>query len=49
MQVQAVHLVEREQVDVALHVVDGEEVARDVEHRAAPREAGPIDDVPSGT
>ena len=44
VQVQHVELVEREQVDVLLHLVDGEEVARDVEHRAAPGEARMIGD-----
>ena len=45
MQVQPVELIEREQIDVPLDVVDPEEMARDVEHRATPREAGTIDDV----
>ena len=49
MQVQHVHLVQREQVDVLLHLVHGEEVPRDVEHRAATREPWPIDDLPAGT
>ena len=46
VQVQPVQLVQRQQVDVALDVGDAEEVARDVEHRAAPREARPVADRP---
>ena len=45
VQVEAVHLVERQQVDVALHIVGREEVARHVEHRPAPAEARPVHDL----
>ena len=48
MQVQAIDLVHRDQVDVPLHVVRTEEVARHVEHRAAPREPRTIDDPSRG-
>ena len=44
MQVQAIQLVERHQIEVPLHVVDREEMARDIEHRAAPGEPRAIDD-----
>ena len=40
-----VDLVQRDQVDVAEHVVDGEEVAGDVEHRPAVVEARPVADL----
>ena len=41
---QAIQLVQRHQIDVPLHLVDREEVARDIEHRAAPGEPRTIDD-----
>ena len=41
---QAVHFVQRDEIDVAFHLFDREEVARDVEHGAAPDEAGAVDD-----
>ena len=43
-----VDLVQRDELDVAQHVVDGEEVAGDVEHRPAVREARPIGDLGAG-
>jgi hypothetical protein len=48
MQVQPVHLVQRDQIDVPLDVVRREEVARDVEHGAAPREARRVGDPQRG-
>ena len=45
---QAVELVHRDQIDVALHVVDAEEVPRDVEERPAPPEARLVADVRDG-
>lgn len=47
-QVQPVQLMERHQVDQALDVVDAEEMARDVEHHAAPAEAGRVVDLDGG-
>jgi hypothetical protein len=44
VQVEAVQLVERHQVDQALHLVDAEEVACDVEHHPAPGEARAVVD-----
>ena len=44
MQVQSIQLVQREQIDVPLHGLDAEEMARDIEHRAAPREARHVRD-----
>ena len=43
MQVQHVHLVEREHVDVLLDLFDGEEVARNIEHRTSPGETRRVD------
>ncbi len=48
MQVQAIELVVRNQVDVAFHILHAEEVTGHVEHRAAPREARDITDRKSG-
>ena len=45
MQMQPIELIECQQIDVPLDVFYPEEMARDVEHRATPREAGTIDDV----
>ena len=44
-----VHLVQRQHVDVLLHLLHGEEVPRDVEHRTAIREPWPIGDLAGGT
>src|SRR5690606_39114069 len=48
VQMQHVDLVQGDRVDVLLHLVDREEVPGHVEHRAAPAEAWPIDDVARG-
>ena len=48
VEVEDVDLVQRDQVDVVEHVVDGEEVAGDVEHRPPVLEARPIADVGAG-
>ena len=48
VQVKAVDLVERQQVDVALHLGRAEEVPGDVEHRAPPAEARRIGDASGG-
>ena len=48
MQVERVELIEREEVDVLLHLVDGEEVPRHIKHRASPSEARLIDDPAGG-
>ena len=45
MEVQPVHLVQRDQVDVTQHRLHGAEVAGDVEHRAAVRETWTVRDV----
>ena len=42
MEMEDVDLVQRDQIDVAEHVVDAEEVAGDVEHRPAVLEAWPV-------
>src|SRR3990172_132388 len=42
VQVQAVHLVVCDQVNVSLYVLDAEEVSRHIEHGTAPPEAGSI-------
>jgi hypothetical protein len=48
VQVQHVQLVQREDVDVLLDLSHREEVAGDVEHRAAPGEARLVDDPECG-
>ena len=48
VQVQRVQFVQRHRVDVALHVIDGEEMACHVEHRATPRITRAIDDLDAG-
>ncbi len=45
VQMQPVQLVERDQIDVVLHVVDAEEVPGHVEHGAAPDKSRPVDNV----
>ena len=48
MEVEDVDLVQRDQVDVAEHVIDAEEVTGDIEHRPAVLEARPVVDLGSG-
>ena len=48
VEVEVVDLVQRDEVDVAEHRLDREEVPGDVEHRAAVGEAGPVGDVDPG-
>src|SRR5688572_21783580 len=42
MKVQPVQLVMRDQVNVTLYIIHAEEVARHIQHRAAPPESGSI-------
>ncbi len=48
VEMQAVELVEREEVDQALELADAEEVARDVEHHPSPGEPRPVVDGDDG-
>ena len=48
VEMEPVHLLKRDEIDVALHVVDGEEMARDIEHRPPPGEARMILHVQGG-
>ena len=45
---QVVDLEQRQLVEVALHLLDGEEVARDIQHGSAVREAGVVVDGDEG-